>query len=42
MASSLRPLALLGAFVVGYLFPQGAALAWAIPWFVRLCSSRSS
>ena len=35
MASSLRPLALLGAFVVGYLFPQGAALAWAIPWFVR-------
>lgn len=35
MASSLRPLALLGAFVVGYLFPQGAALVWAIPWFVR-------
>lgn len=35
MASSLRPLALLGAFVVGYLFPQGAALDWALPWFVR-------
>ena len=35
MAAMLRPIALMCAFVVGWFFPQGGALAWTIPWFVR-------
>lgn len=30
----LRPIALICAFIVGGLLPQGASLAWIIPWFV--------
>lgn len=35
MAAMIRPLALMCAFVVGWFFPQGAVLAWTVPWFVR-------
>jgi len=35
MASMIRPLALMCSFVVGWFAPQGAVLAWVIPWFVR-------
>lgn len=35
MGAMIRPIALMCAFVVGWFAPQGAALAWSIPWFVR-------
>lgn len=35
MGAMVRPLALMGAFVVGWLAPQGAVFSWTIPWFVR-------
>ena len=34
MSAMIRPLSLIGAFVVGWFFPQGAALKWIIPWTV--------
>ena len=34
MSSLIRPIAILCAFVVGWLFPQGAALRFLIPYFV--------
>ena len=34
MSATIRPLALLAAFVVGWLVPQGAVLSPLIPWFV--------
>ncbi len=34
MSAMIRPLALVCAFIVGWFFPQGAALRWIIPWFV--------
>ncbi|MCF0234776.1 MAG: hypothetical protein HUK22_07355, partial [Thermoguttaceae bacterium] len=35
MGAMIRPVALMCAFVVGYLWPGGADFAWTIPWFVR-------
>lgn len=34
MSAMIRPAALVGAFVVGWFFPQGAVLRSLIPWFV--------
>lgn len=34
MSAMIRPLALICSFVVGWFVPQGATLAWIIPWIV--------